>query len=274
MFEGVSAMVLRLITGLLGLAFILLAIAAILSPGFRSDVRVVAGDMSGALPLPSGTSSPWDDAIETQSGGRIGVVTGTALNVRSAPSVDATTVGSLFQRHLIEVQETVEGDAVDGETDWYRIGESQFVSAAFIEPFEPREPDSGRDGHWIDVDLSNHYAVAYDGGTPVFAAILLTGRAGWDTPEGEFEIFRRVESETMDAGTIGIPEDAPNYYYLDDVPYTQYFAEGGYAIHGNDWSPPEAFGRAGSHGCINMQLADAKFFWDFLDYGDSLVISH
>lgn len=267
-------MVFRLITGLLGLGFILLATAAILSPGFRSDVGVVAGDMTSALPLPSGTSSPWDHAIETQSGARIGVVTGNALNVRSAPSLDAAAVGSLFQRHLVEVYETVEGDAVDDETDWYRIGENQYVSAAFIEPFEPREPGTYHNGHWIDVDLSKHYAVAYDGEVPVYAAILLTGRAGWDTPEGEFEIIRRVASETMDAGTIGIPENAPNYYYLEDVPYVQYFAEGGYAIHGNDWSPPEAFGGTGSHGCINMQAADARFFWDFLDYESTVVISH
>ena len=267
-------MLLRLVTGLLGLALILLATAAILSPGFRSDVSYVAADMTDFLPSIGGAASPWDSAIETESGTRIGVVTGNALNVRSAPSLEAAAVDTLFQDHLVEVYETVDGETVEDEMTWYRIGSEQFVSAAFIEPFEPREPDSYRSGHWVDVDLTEHYAVAYDGETPVYAAILLTGRAGWDTPEGEFEIFRRVESETMDAGTIGIPEDAPNYYYLEDVPYVQYFAEGGFAIHGNDWSPLEAFGDTGSHGCINMQVSDAAFFWEFLHYGDQLVVAY
>lgn len=258
---------------MLGLGFILLATAAIMSPGFRSDAAYVAGDMTDILPA-IGQSSPWDNAIQTDDGGRIGVVNANALNVRAEPSLDAPAVDSMFEKHLVTVYETVSGDEVDGETDWYRIGDGQYLTAAFVDPFEPREPGQTHEGNWVDVDLTNHYAVAYTGDTPVYAAILLTGRAGWDTPEGEFQIFRRVESETMDAGTIGIPEDAPNYYYLENVPYVQYFAEDGYAIHGNDWSPPEAFGDTGSHGCINMQVEDAAFFWEFLQDGSPLVISY
>lgn len=266
-------MLLRILTGMLGLGFILLATAAIMSPGFRSDAAYVAGDMTDILPA-IGQSSPWDNAIQTDDGGRIGVVNANALNVRAEPSLDAPAVDSMFEKHLVTVYETVSGDEVDGETDWYRIGDGQYLTAAFVDPFEPREPGQTHEGNWVDVDLTNHYAVAYTGDTPVYAAILLTGRAGWDTPEGEFQIFRRVESETMDAGTIGIPEDAPNYYYLENVPYVQYFAEGGYAIHGNDWSPPEAFGDTGSHGCINMQVEDAAFFWEFLRDRSPLAISY
>jgi hypothetical protein len=266
-------MLFRILTGVLGLAFILVATAAIMSPGFRSDVAHVTGDMSGYFPAIS-ESSPWDQAIETQDGGRIGVVTASALNVRSEPSLNAPAVNSVFENHLVTVLDAVTGDEVDGEPRWYQIDDDQYLTAAFVEPFQPREPEEFHDGHWVDIDLTEHYAVAYNGETPVYAAILLTGRAGWDTPEGEFEIIRRVESETMDAGTIGIPEDAPNYYYLENVPYVQYFAEGGYAIHGNDWSLPEAFGSTGSHGCINMQVDDARFFWNFLQDGSPLRIAY
>lgn len=266
-------MLFRILTGILGLGFILLAIAAIMSPGFRSDVAYVAGDMDGYLPEFS-RSSPWNDAIQTTDGGAIGVVDANVLNVRAEPSLDAPAVDSMFDQHLVTVYETVSGDDVDGETEWYRIGDGQYITAAYVEPFEPRKPDRTHEGNWVDVDLTEQYAVAYQGDTPIYAAILLTGRAGWDTPEGEFEIIRRVESETLDASTVGIPEDAPNYYYLEDVPYVQYFAEGGFAIHGNDWSPPEAFGDTGSHGCINMQVDDAHFFWEFLEDGSPLHISY
>ena len=266
-------MLLRIITGILGLGFILMATAAIMSPGFRSDAAYVAGDLTDFLPE-IGASSPWDDAIQTADGSRVGVVTANAVNVRAEPSLDAPAVDSYFEDHLVRIYDTVAGDEVENESDWYQIGEGRFITAAFVEPFSPREPDQTFEGNWVDIDLTNYYAVAYDGETPVFAAILLTGRAGWDTPEGEFEIIRRVESETMDAGTIGIPEDAPNYYYLENVPHVQYFAEGGYAIHGNDWSPPEAFGDTGSHGCINMKVDDAEFFWNFLQDGSPLTISY
>jgi hypothetical protein len=258
---------------MLGLALILVATAAIMSPGFRSDVAYVAGDMSSFLPELS-ESSPWDDAIQTPDGGRIGVVTANALNVRDEPSLDAAAIDSMFDAHLVTVYDTVSGDEVDGESDWYLIDDDQYITAAYVEPFEPREPDSIHEGRWVDIDLTEQYAVAWQDDTPVYAAILLTGRAGWDTPEGAFEIIRRVESETMDASTVGIDEDAPNYYYLEDVPHVQYFAEGGYAIHGNDWSPPEAFGDTGSHGCINMQVEDARFFWEFLEEGSPVNIAY
>jgi hypothetical protein len=264
---------LRIFTGILGLGFILIATAAIMSPGFRSDFGYVASDAVSILPEISQTS-PWDNAIVTEDGSRIGVVTANALNVRAEPSLDAPAIDSMFEKHLVHVYDTVSGDDVDGESDWYQIGNEQYITASFVEPFEPRDPGQTHAGHWIDVDLSEHYAVAYDNETPVYAAILLTGRAGWDTPEGDFEILRRAEFETMDASTVGIDEDAPNYYYLEDVPYVQYFAEGGYAIHGNDWSPQEAFGDNGSHGCINMQVEDARFFWDFLDDGSPLTIAY
>jgi hypothetical protein len=264
----------RIVTGLFALGLLFLGVAAILSPGFRSDVGHVAGEMTESLGDVGQSTSPWDGAIRTESGRYIGAVTANALNIRSAPTLDAPAVGSLFEKHLVEISDTVSGDDVDSVSDWYQLGDDQFVSATFIEPFEPRSPDTYHDGHWLDVDLTSHYAVAYDGERPVHAAILLTGRAGWDTPEGEFEVIRRAEAETMDAGSIGIPEDAPNYYYLEDVSHVQYFAEGGYAIHGNDWSPPEAFGRPGSHGCINMTVEDAAFMWDFLDFGSPVVIAY
>jgi hypothetical protein len=230
-------MLLRIVTGLLGLGLILIGTAAFMSPGFRSDVAQVAGDANRNLPQIGQATSPWDSAIQTEDGGLIGVVTTNALNVRSSPSLDAPAIDSLFEKHLVSVLETVEGDEVDDVTEWYRIGDGQYATAAFIEPFEPRTPERTHEDRWVDVDLTEHYAVAYEGDTPVYAAILLTGRAGWDTPEGDFEIIRRAESETLDASTIGIPEDAPNYYYLEDVPYVQYFAEGGYAIHGRGSAP-------------------------------------
>ena len=261
-------------TLILATGLLLVAGAAALSPGFRSDFAFVAGDVAERIPEIEIGGTSWDAAIETPDGGRIGVITANALNVRAQPSLQSPAVDNLFRKHIVTVYDTVSGDEVDGETDWYRVGDNRYLSAAFVEPFKPRSPDRTYDGRWMDVDLTNFYAVAWDGDTPVHAAILLTGRAGWDTPAGEFEIVRRVRAETMDAGTVGIPEDAPNYYYLEDVPYVQYFAEGGYAIHGNDWSPPEAFGDTGSHGCINMQVEDAAFFWEFLDHGSPVTIAY
>jgi lipoprotein-anchoring transpeptidase ErfK/SrfK len=81
-----------------------------------------------------------------------------------------------------------------------------------------------------------------------------------------------VFNEIMDSETVGIPEDHPEYYYLENVHFTQYFLWGGYAIHENYWSSPAAFGRFSSNGCVGLMYDDAEWFWNFLDVGSDVHI--
>ncbi len=227
---------------------------------------------------PSGVGGPtedvrWDLAIQTPDGARLGVVAAGSLNIRSAPRLDAPVVGRTYQRHPIPVYDEVAGDVVAGNAAWYRVGPERYVAAAYVEPFLAPRPATHHEGHWVDVDLSDYYAVAYDGDTPVYAALIIVGRDGYDTPTGEFRVLRRVANETMDAGTLGIPKGDPNYYYLPNVKYTQYFTNAGHALHTNYWSAPSQFGSRGSHGCVNLQEQDAAWFWRFLTIG-SLVRVH
>jgi hypothetical protein len=218
------------------------------------------------------SGSDWQGIVWTPDGAWIGVVTSDSLNIRAEPSLAAPIVDVTWRRHLVQVYERVEGDDVIGETTWYRVGPGRYASAAFIEPFVPTTPRASYAGHWVDVNLSTFYAVAYDGNVPVYAAIIRPGKAGYETPTGEFSIFYRVADETMDAGTLGVPKDSPDYYYVPNVLHTQYFAAGGYALHANSWTSPSEFGAPGSHGCINLLPHDAAWFWDFLANGSIVSI--
>src|SRR5581483_8126669 len=106
---------------------------------------------------------------------------------------------------------------------------------------------------------------AYDGDTPVFSALAIKGRSAMETPVGVYNIIRRVEDETMDSSTIGIPRNSPGGYYLQHVMYTQYFRSDGLSIHDNYWS--DNFGEEGSHGCVGLSLDDSKWIWDFANLG-------
>jgi len=44
------------------------------------------------------------------------------------------------------------------------------------------------------------------------------------------------------------------YYYLPNVPCTQYFYKG-YGLHGAYWH--DNFGHPMSHGCVNMRISDS-----------------
>jgi lipoprotein-anchoring transpeptidase ErfK/SrfK len=214
----------------------------------------------------------WEDAVHTPGGGMMGVVLAT-VNLRSAPSVDAPVVSETYAGHLVAVYGVTAGDWVAESDVWYVVGPEEYVAADYVAPFVPSPPESTWDGHWVDVNLSTGYVVAYVDATPVYAAITMVGKPGYETPVGVFTIFERVESETLDSATVGILEGDPEYYYLESVLYTQYFADDGFALHTNDWDPSWAFLSAGSHGCVNLLERDAAWFWDFLYLG-SVVSVH
>jgi lipoprotein-anchoring transpeptidase ErfK/SrfK len=128
------------------------------------------------------------------------------------------------------------------------------------------------DERWIAINLTTQRATAFVGAEPVHVARVTTGVPGWETPAGDFRIYMRVENETMDSLTIGIPRDDPWGYYLENVYFTQYFV-GGVALHYNYWRPDSYFGNVpSSHGCVGMRYDDAKFFWDFATIGTRVVV--
>jgi lipoprotein-anchoring transpeptidase ErfK/SrfK len=121
---------------------------------------------------------------------------------------------------------------------------------------------------WVDVNLSKFTATYMEGDLPVRTIWVVTGMYGWDTPVGTFTIFRRVENERMRGGTIG----SEDYYDLSNVLYTQYFTAAGHALHYAWWR--DSFGYRASHGCVNMNLDDSFFAWNFLKIGSKVNIHY
>ncbi len=109
---------------------------------------------------------------------------------------------------------------------------------------------------WIDVDLSEQRVVAYEGTRPVRSFIVSTGLPGTPTVTGEFRIWAKTPLQDMYGGNRA----AGDYYYLEDVPWVQYFYED-YAFHGTYWH--NNFGQPMSRGCVNMTIEDAKWLYDW-----------
>jgi hypothetical protein len=187
--------------------------------------------------------------------------------VRSWPRVaPETRLRELAHNTPVFVYEAVRGD--DGAV-WYRIGDGEYVHGAGVRL--PQPPPRVFAGRWIDVDLAEPTLMtAYEDDRVVYTALALRGTAADATPTGVHRIVRRVENETMDSATIGIPRDSPRGYYLRDVLYTQYFTTDGAAIHYNYWS--SHFGYAGTHGCLGVNLEDARWFWEWADVGTIVYI--
>lgn len=190
-------------------------------------------------------------------------------NIRTGPGTDSRIVNTIDYGGIVTVSDWVKGERVDGGTDiWAQLSDGTYVYERNIGRTGPVEPtpvpdDAPWEGKWIDCNLTQQLLIAYEGRQPVRVAVQTTGKPGWETPVGFFAINNRVPNETMESGSIGADE----FFRLENVLYTQYFTDRGHALHFAWWKTPETIGRPGSHGCLNLLLDDAEFFWQWADYG-------
>lgn len=109
-------------------------------------------------------------------------------------------------------------------------------------------------GRSILVSISNQRIYAYENGALVHSHLTSTGLPDTPTVLGDYAVY--VKHTAADMRGPG--------YFLPAVPYTMYFYQG-YAIHGTYWH--NSFGRPMSHGCVNLPVEEAAWFFDFASVG-------
>lgn len=207
-------------------------------------VRIVPAELAGPLraAVASGATLP------------VGWVVSSSLNVRARPGVanDNPPIDEVLHNQRLDILET---RTVDGAR-WYRIGEARWVLGTWVAAAlaRTRPASIGANERWVGVNLGQQTAVAYQGDTPVYAAMVATGLPSTPTVQGVFRTWQRLATGKMSGGSAA----TGGYYYLEGVTWTCYFYSG-YALHTAYWH--DAFGRPRSHGCVNLSPYDA--WWIF-----------
>ncbi len=119
----------------------------------------------------------------------------------------------------------------------------------------------------IDVDLSAQQLTAYEGDTQVYHAPVATGKDGFNTPTGAYAIYSKYPIETMVGSAGGETWNVP------DIPWVQYVV-GGVALHGTYWHDQWGTGFRLSHGCINLNIDDAQWLYEWADIGTQVDIHY
>ena len=151
-----------------------------------------------------------------------------------------------------------------GDWDWYMIGPNQWLEQRFLAVVDPdlTPPEGVGDGDsWIDVNLYEQTMAVYGEGNLIFATVASTGRNGFWTQPGLFQVWAKLERDDM---TGGIPGETDNFYFLGDVPRVLYFDQAR-ALHGTYWHGK--FGTPTSRGCVNLAPTDANWIFEFADVG-------
>jgi lipoprotein-anchoring transpeptidase ErfK/SrfK len=122
-------------------------------------------------------------------------------------------------------------------------------------------------GKVIEVDLSKQWLVAYEDGEVVYDAPVATGKDGFNTPTGTYDIYNKLPLRTMRGELNGESWTVPN------VPNVMYI-NGMVALHGTYWHNKFGTGVRMSHGCVNLSLADAAWLYAWAPVGTTVTIHH
>jgi hypothetical protein len=139
--------------------------------------------------------------------------------------------------------------------NWYLIGPEQWVEQRRVALVRRVARPEGVYGRWVAVDLYEQTAIAYEDDRMVFATLVSTGLPDWPTRKGLYSIWSRLEHGEMSGA-----EGRPDFYYLENVPWTMYF-DGDISLHGTYWH--DGFGYRHSHGCVNLSITDAAWFYEW-----------
>lgn len=160
-------------------------------------------------------------------------------------------------------------DGPDG-TRWYQItepweGVQYYAAGAHLRPipaddFAPISPDVPAGEKHIEISLAAQQLTAFENGrvvlrVPISSGVRNSGGAGLptETPRGTFHIYSKLPTKYMGDSRL---TDNLGDRFLPGVPWTCFFIEGGYAIHGAYWH--NNFGAPMSKGCINLRPDHAQ----------------
>lgn len=117
------------------------------------------------------------------------------------------------------------------------------------------------------VDIGNHTMTVTRNGEVIRKMPITTGKDGWDTRIGTKVIISKQREVVMDAATLDVDENDPEYYRLD-VEYAMRLTWSGEYVHAAPWSVRSQGEDNVSHGCTGMSTQNASWFYSMTLPGD------
>jgi hypothetical protein len=138
-------------------------------------------------------------------------------------------------------------------------------------------------GRVVVVSLTEQTIRDYQDGQLVKTWPIVTGRMEAPTPPGVWHVFHMgtnltFKSSEPEGSALWYPPTHINYgmeyhwggFYLHDATWRSYFGPGANLPH-NDYTSGE-FSDDGSHGCINMTVANTAWLYDWVSIGTPVLV--
>ena len=184
---------------------------------------------------------------------------------RSSPGPRTPETGRIYYKYsILHVYDT----QVIEDIEWVMIGVDEWIEGRYIAQVIPNytKPEGVSGDRWIEINLGEQVLLVYEGGRLIFVTLISSGSHPFYTQPGVFQVYKMLVNDRMSGS---FEADKADYYYLEDVPYILYYDQLR-AIHGAYWN--NYLGHRGSHGCVNMSVADAHWIYDWAREGDFVYV--
>ncbi|WP_372412164.1 Ig-like domain-containing protein [Streptomyces luteireticuli] len=131
------------------------------------------------------------------------------------------------------------------------------------------------------LDVRSHRMTVTRDGELLRILPVSAGSSSHPTYNGTLVISEKHQEIRMNGASVGFPEEQGGYD-IPDVPHAMRLTDSGTFVHGNYWTPKNAFGTTNtSHGCIGLEDTQgtpdphtpAAWFFDHSRPGDIIIVS-
>jgi lipoprotein-anchoring transpeptidase ErfK/SrfK len=123
------------------------------------------------------------------------------------------------------------------------------------------------------IDVDAHVMRVFVNGGLARTIPISAGKPGWETRSGTKVIIEKYRTKRMNAATIGVSEDDPEYYDLSNVEYAMRVTYSGEFLHAAPWSVGSQGSANVSHGCVGMSTEDAAWLYNITKRGDVVEVT-
>ncbi|MEO0491269.1 MAG: L,D-transpeptidase [Cyanobacteria bacterium J06659_2] len=136
---------------------------------------------------------------------------------------------------------------------------------------EPIFPDAPTEAVRLVLRLSDRRVYVYRGDELEASFPVAVGRAGWETPTGEFEVFSMVEEPGWtNPFTNEVMPPGPDNPLGDR--WIAFWSDGNNLIGFHGTPSRDSVGRAASHGCVRLYNEDVRQLYAMVEVGTIVVI--
>ena len=264
-----------------------------LEPGLRYTVLARATDAEG-LPKTSKTRFRTDDlTLDEQTYASIAPLAGETVGVGMPVIIQfdiAVTDHASIERHL-SVETTPKQAGAwhwisDHEVHWrpktyWEAGTDVTVHAdinsvpagnGIFGQMDREVSFSIGDAMVSKINVPAHQMKVYRNGELLRTIPISAGKEGFTTRSGTKVIIAKHRRKRMNAATIGIDRNDPEYYNLANVEYAMRVTYSGEFLHAAPWSESVQGEANVSHGCVGMSTEDAAWLYNLSRRGDVVEV--